>query len=130
MLDLNPNDNQGVRYNLSSLLLKAEEFKAYEKLYKLYPDDGGADWNYNRVLYYFKKGNMVKAKSQLQEAIRTNKHVIPYLAGKKRLPKNPPEYIGFGDSREAAAYVMSTKELWEVTEGSLEFLRENRLRKV
>lgn len=130
MLDLNPNDNQGVRYNLSSLLLKLEDFKAYEKLYKLYPDDGGADWNYNRVLYYFKKGNMVKAKSQLQEAIKTNKHVIPYLAGKKRLPKNPPEYIGFGDSREAVAYVMSNKELWETTEGSLEFLRENRLRKV
>src|SRR5690606_12505868 len=124
MLNLNPNDNQGIRYNLSSLLLKVEDFIGYEKLSKLHPDESGAYWNYNKVLYYLKKGNMAKAKSQLQQAIKTNKHVIPYLAGKKRLPKNPPEYIGFGDSSEAAAYVMTNKDLWEETEHSLEFLKD------
>lgn len=123
MLDLNPNDNQGIRYNLSSLLLKIEDFKGYEKLSKLNPEESGAYWNYNKVLYYLKKGNKAKAKSQLLQAIKSNKHVIPYLTGKKRLPKNPPEYIGFGDSNEAAVYVMTNNDLWDETEGSLELLK-------
>ena len=123
MLDLNPNDNQGIRYKLSSLLLKMDDFKGYEKLYKLTPDESAAHWNYNRVLYYLKNANMADAKSQLKQAIKSNEHVIGYLTGKKRLPKNHPEYISLGDSSEATAYVMANKDLWEETKGSLEFLK-------
>jgi tetratricopeptide (TPR) repeat protein len=87
MLDLNPNDNQGIRYKLSSLLLKMDDFKGYEKLYKLTPDESAAHWNYNRVLYYLKNANMADAKSQLKKAIKSNEHVIGYLTGKKTITK-------------------------------------------
>ena len=66
---------------------------------------------------------MADAKSQLKQAIKSNEYVIVYLTGKKRLPKNHPEYISLGDSSEATSYVMANKDLWEETKGSLEFLK-------
>jgi hypothetical protein len=41
-----------------------------------------------------------------------NPFVPAYLQGKKRLPNQMPEYIGFGDEREAIAYALLNRHLW------------------
>ncbi|MDD3686540.1 MAG: hypothetical protein PHE56_07210, partial [Bacteroidales bacterium] len=50
MLELNPNDNQGVRYLLSTLLLTEKKWGDFLKLYNEYDEDS-AYLNYNYLLY-------------------------------------------------------------------------------
>lgn len=113
MLELNPGDNQGVRYSLSTLLLQTNDLKGYEKLLKENPDEDNAHWNYNNVLYQFlKHGDGIKSVKALQKAHKSNPHVIQYLAGIKMLPDTPPQYIGRGDENEAVAYVFDAIPAW------------------
>jgi tetratricopeptide (TPR) repeat protein len=42
MLRLNPNDNQGIRYELASCLMKSGDTEALKKLLKQYDEDGSA----------------------------------------------------------------------------------------
>ena len=54
MLELNPNDNQGVRYLLSTLLLGKKDLSDYESFIKKHPFVDCALLQYNNALYHFK----------------------------------------------------------------------------
>jgi len=55
MLELNPNDNQGIRHSLITRLLILNRFLEAEKLYKDYKDDFSAEWHYSKAYLYFNK---------------------------------------------------------------------------
>jgi tetratricopeptide (TPR) repeat protein len=125
MLRLNPNDNQGIRYRLVSYYLEEGDDKAAIKLLKKYKNDVSATWVYSQALVIFRaKGPGAIADKALGIAFNHNPHVPDYLLGKKRMPFQMPEYIGFGDTSEAIEYVASDKRTWAQTPGALDWLSQ------
>ena len=125
MLRLNPNDNQGVRYTLSTLLLDMKEESELKKLLKQYPDDWSATWKYNAALLAFRTtGKSDKANALLQEAIQHNRFVPPFLLGKKKIPKQLPAFISPGQENEAIDYAVDAIPVWQQTPGAADWLKE------
>lgn len=123
ILELNPDDNMGARYELFSVSLEINAFKIIEALLKEYPDEYGANWTYNKVLYHIKKNEIKEAEEEWFMAINTNRHVPRYLLGKTKLPKKLPDYMSIGYADEAQCYVAENLHLWEETEGALDFIK-------
>jgi len=116
MLELNPNDNQGIRYMLFDWLLIDARMSEVPKLLKGYKDDPTAHWQYNKLLYYcqkFKAGSK-KIKDQVSEALESNPYVPDYLTGKKKLPKELADSYIMGSQDEAIGYVQGAGEAWLV----------------
>lgn len=122
ILELNQDDNMGARYELFSVSLEINAFKMIDALLKEYPEEYGANWTYNKVLYHIKKNEIKKADEEWFMAINTNRHVPRYLLGKTKLPKKLPDYISIGYADEAQCYVAENLHLWEATEGALDFV--------
>ncbi len=126
MLDLNPGDNQGIRYELAGWLLDEELDEELGELLQRYEEDASAFWVYTRALWRFRKeGDTEEATAALKEAIETNPYVPLYLLGHKSLPGALPELIGFGDESEAVAYFARALTGWLRTPQALEWLRQN-----
>jgi tetratricopeptide (TPR) repeat protein len=114
LLELNPNDNQGVRELLLIAYLELNEWKKCAALIKQYDEDHSASFNYSRVLIeYGLHGMSAKLGLLLKEAIQQNTHVLKYLLGKKKIPRQMPEYIGYGDDSEAIVYAHINHHLWQ-----------------
>ncbi len=123
MLQLNPGDNQGLRYVLAQWLLETGGDAALGQLFEQYPDDAAAAWAYTRALWWFRQqGATETAMDALAEALSTNQFVPAYLLGRKRLPQRLPEYIGLGDDTEAIEYAAHNREVWRTTPGALDWL--------
>jgi len=123
MLRLNPNDNQGIRHQLLTEYMEEGMDKEAKHLLSEYDDDASATWLYNRALLLFKQGDSKKARLRLLEAIQYNPHVPGYLLKRKRLPKQLPPYVGFGDKNEAVYYVTEAGYLWSQQSGALDWLQ-------
>ena len=125
MLVLNPNDNQGVRYLLSTLLLGKKDLSDYESFMKDNNDDDCALWHYNNALYHFKKqGKSTKSDKALLKAYNFNHHVMDYMLGLKEIPDESPHYIGRGDENEAIAYIYDVIHTWGKADGALDWMYE------
>ncbi|WP_051330884.1 SEC-C metal-binding domain-containing protein [Aneurinibacillus terranovensis] len=125
LLELNPNDNQGVRYALLTAYIEWRKYSEALKVINTYSEDHTANFNYNRILIeYGKNGVSSRLVSLLQEAIQQNSFVVDYVLGKKRIPDEMPEYIGFGDKDEAVAYVQDHIHLWQREPVLMRWLKE------
>ena len=125
MLRLNPGDNQGVRYIMLESLLRMRRDDEAGRLLEdeEYRDDGSATWLYSRALLVFRQeGDGGESRRHLKEALKQNAHVPAYLLGRKRLPRQLPALIGFGDEPEAVDYAVGTLINWHQTPGALEWL--------
>jgi tetratricopeptide (TPR) repeat protein len=123
LLELNPNDNQGVRYILFIAYADAGNLKKAGDLLKQYEEET-AEFNYNALLLeVLKNGFSGKAQKLLKAAKENNKFVIPYLNGSKRLPKVIPDHYGFGDENEAIVYADAHLHLWREIEGLRDWLK-------
>ncbi|RXZ80311.1 hypothetical protein EBB07_19315 [Paenibacillaceae bacterium] len=129
LLELNPGDNQGVRELLLSAYIESSAWEDAEDLIKKYDDDS-AYFNYSRILAAF--GLYGNSPTELapffKRAIAQNPHVPAFLLGKKRLPREMPEYIGWGDVNEAIAYVLLNNYLWQSNPGLLQLLASRKKR--
>lgn len=124
MLKLNPNDNQGVRYVLMSCLLDTGDVGRLNKLIGLYPDEGSPSWLFGRALHAFRcEGDSAESRMWRGDAKNSNKRVVPYLTGQKKLPKTSPEYITIGGEDEAVASALDLIDAWRGTPGALEWLQ-------
>jgi tetratricopeptide (TPR) repeat protein len=124
MLKLNPNDNQGVRYVLMSCLLDTGDPARLDELIARYPDDWSSSWLFGRALHAFRnEGDTSESRKWRRDAKKGNKHVVPYLTGKKKLPKESPEYITMGGEDEAVACAQDLIDAWRGTPGALEWLQ-------
>jgi tetratricopeptide (TPR) repeat protein len=122
LLKLNPNDNQGVRYLLAASLLEIGKIDALEELLGQY-DEPTADWLYTKALVaYIRQGETIESRQLLKEALDCNPHVASYLLGEKKLPRQLPERIGFGDKSEAIAYAAEFGTGWYQTKGAVDWL--------
>lgn len=120
LLNLNPNDNQGIRYLLLPLYLE-EDFEAAHDLLKEY-DEPSATFMYSKALLMYKEEGITNASIKaLEDAEESNPHVMNYLLGNKKIPDESPRYVGIGDEQEAIAYVQENIHLWT---GTKEFLKK------
>jgi tetratricopeptide (TPR) repeat protein len=127
LLELNPNDNQGVRYELAGCLLEEGLDEELGELLGQYEEEASAYWLYTRALWRFRtEGAAERATTELKEAIGANPYVPLYLLGRKNLlAQGLPELIGLGDESEAVSYVARALPEWLKTPGAVEWLREN-----
>ncbi|VAX29818.1 hypothetical protein MNBD_IGNAVI01-2786 [hydrothermal vent metagenome] len=113
MINLNPNDNQGVRYHLIIALLETKRYKDVERLINKYEDDASAAFLYSKAfLFFHQKSKKPMATKVLIKAMQFNPYVPLYLFGLREMPEEFPEYIGFGDESEAIEYADSSVRLW------------------
>jgi tetratricopeptide (TPR) repeat protein len=124
MLRLNPGDNQGVRYILSSWLLNLDRDDELARLLEGY-DEILANFAYTRALLAFRqRGDSAEPRDLLKAARKANRHVPKFLLGEKRLPAEQPSYHGLGDENEAIVYAGSALSAWRSTPGALAWLME------
>jgi tetratricopeptide (TPR) repeat protein len=124
LLELNPNDNQGVRFFLFTAFVEQDDLKAAHGLLQQY-EEGTAQNAYNMLLLeLLENGFTAKAGKLLKAAKTLNKHVIPYLIGKKRLPDQQPEYYSWGDENEAIIYASEHLHLWKEIAGFQDWIKK------
>jgi tetratricopeptide (TPR) repeat protein len=124
LLRLNPNDNQGVRHVLAAWLLELDRVDEVKTLLNQYEEDGFVSFPYARALLAFReKGDTLKARALLAEALSINPHVPGFLLGHKKMPPVTPDDHGFGDEREAIAFCADYASAWTRTPGAIEWLR-------
>lgn len=125
MLELNPNDNQGIRYLLLGCLLRRDDAVAVKKLLAAY-EDGSACWLYSRALVAFRDGHAAQqqALQMVQDAWSANQHVPAILAGTKPPAASDNGYTTMGGADEATDYVRDCGPAWHQTPGAVAWLNK------
>lgn len=124
MLNLNPNDNQGVRDSLLSLYLEQGDTAAARELFIKYPKDVCAVFCFGRVLERWLSRDFVSAIRLLKEARRDHPFVEECLLDPESVPDDLPEYFLHGEWEEAIYCAVLQLTAWETHEASLDWLEE------
>lgn len=125
ILELNPNDNQGARFQLLSILLETEKTAEVHKLLRQYKDEFSASWAYGRALLTFlEHGNTRHSRANLQEALQRNIYFPAYLLGALPIPDELPEYMEFGSASEGLTLYFEQGPAWDTHEKALDWLVE------
>jgi tetratricopeptide (TPR) repeat protein len=127
MLELNPGDNQGLRYVLLTCLLQLYRNDEAVALLKQYDDDAFATWHYHRALLAFRQhGRSPEADEALEAAIEQNEYIPEFLLGLEEMPFDDalPDIHGWGDESEAVLYAVRGVVLWAQTPGAQRWLAE------
>jgi tetratricopeptide (TPR) repeat protein len=126
MLRLNPNDNQGIRYELASCLMKSGDTETLKKLLKQYDEDGSALWLYTQALVAFRENEAGhnKAEELVRKAWNANRHVPAVLSGKKNAKPSTNGYVTMGGEDEAAHYFEKWGFDWLTTPGAIDWLKK------
>ncbi|MDE3840131.1 hypothetical protein C0966_12315 [Bacillus methanolicus] len=128
LLELNPNDNQGVRYSLFIAYADNNELGKAKKLLDQY-EEGTAHGLYNNLLLeLLENGFTPLAGKLLKRAQKSNKFVIDYITGKKKLPDYSLPSYGLGSVEEAIIYVQEHLHIWRKIPGISEWLTQSRER--
>ncbi len=112
MLELNPNDNQGVRDPLLGLYLQTGDLKGAGRLLKKYKDDASANFAWGYVLERFLAGDEKSAIAALKTARKANPHMELYLTARKELPEYLPEMYSPGSEEEAVLCLSFVGAAW------------------
>jgi len=124
MLELNPGDNQGVRYSLLPCLLILQRLAAVKKLFASYPQEYefNAVFAWGRVLQRFLSDDVPGAAKALVVARKQNRHLQAYLKGNRRMPKTWPEAYSPGSKEEAICFADVIRAAWKKYPAALEWL--------
>jgi hypothetical protein len=115
MLELNPNDNQGIRYTYLSWLIIEGHLKDARLVAAQY-DYFPANFTFDTLLLNILENKSEKIiKQWYDKAVEANEFIVPFILKKKKLPGTIPDSYGFGDKGEAAIYMKDEYglELWE-----------------
>ncbi len=127
MLELNPGDNQGVRYVVIPRLLERGRAAEAASALATHGDEDTAMMNYPAALAAFQlHGASVESTRRLDAAIRSNSHVVKYLLDPDGLPDELPSSYGSGSEEEAILAADGLVEAWHATPGAVEWLRGRR----
>lgn len=125
ILELNPNDNQGARYQLLSTLLETGKTVEVHKLLRQYKDDFASAWSYGRALVTFlEHGNTRHSRANLQEALHRNIYFPAYLLGALPIPDELPKYMEIGGESEGLNLYYEQGTAWDAHEKALDWLVE------
>lgn len=120
LLQLNPDDNQGIRYTLLTLYIETDELNEAIKLINKFNNEATANFLFNRVVIdYLINGFTSQTKQLIKEANKQNPFVKDYLFGNKEIPDQTFDYISCGDETEAIIYTQEHIHIWESIPGLL-----------
>ena len=127
LLQLNPNDNQGIRVIAEELFFALGRLEDAFKLTGQYRDDILPEILYGRVLSLFKLDRQREAKIALKEAVKYLPLVRKELLKKRhrRSKKSNPDMIALGGADEAYYYWERWRRFWEEDPKALDWLRED-----
>jgi len=126
LLRRNPNDNQGVRYPLAGLLLRAGDEDALDAILKQFKEDVGPTLPFAAALREFRRsGDSAAGRQALRDAIKENRHVPDLLLDREDLPAAGPSSYSSGSVEEAEECALFLIEAWKSTPGALEWLEKN-----
>jgi tetratricopeptide (TPR) repeat protein len=112
LLELNPNDNQGVRDFLLGCYLSVKNLAGAQRLLQDYKDDASAVFAWGRTLERFLSGDLPGATHALHQARRRNRYVEQYLTMQRPLPKERPETYCLGSDEEAVFCLAALSGAW------------------
>ena len=119
MLELNPNDNQGLRYDLLTWLMWLEDDDAARRLLAEHGEEISTFFEFTRTLLAFKKNSDSEtARKSAANAILSNRHVARYLADQKSWYALSDYYSPRQES-EAAWYAERLGFAWLRAPGSI-----------
>ena len=124
LLELNPDDDQGIRQSLLSRYLAVGNEAGAERLLHRYAHDSSAAFLWSRVLLDLRREDQAAAKDDLRTAMQGNPHVADLFSGKRTPPARLPERFTPGDRHEAALYFTGFAEAWLASSDAMEWLME------
>ncbi len=123
MLELNPNDNQGMRDVLAAVLMEQGRDADATALMAKYPDEASAVHTYTEALLAFRKGgDSPDAVEKLRLALECNPHLVTFLTGHRTVPKHIPEMYSHGEETEALTFAGDLLPGWRDTPGAVDWL--------
>jgi tetratricopeptide (TPR) repeat protein len=124
MLQLNPGDNQGLRYVLVPRLLESGRTAEAEQVLNQYDEDS-AMWLYNHALVAFQKsGDNADSRELVANANEENPFAPKYLTGQRMVPMHQPDSYSPGSDAEARIYAAEALAAWKMTPGAVAWLRK------
>lgn len=124
LLELNPEDNQGIRYGLLSRYLAVGDEAGATHLFQQYEHDSSAGFLWSRVLLDLRRGDQVAATQALHAAMQGNPHVADLFTGQRKPPARLPTQFSPGDRQEAAIYFAGFAEAWLASSDAMEWLMD------
>jgi tetratricopeptide (TPR) repeat protein len=124
MLELNPNDNQGMRDILGACYLQRKRYDDATRLLKEYENDWMAIPCWTRVLLAHARDDEEQAVKLLDIAREQNPFVELYLTAQKRRPKTRPGHYSPGDDSEAVYCADTLWEAWKKHPKSKRWLKD------
>lgn len=129
LLDLNPRDNQGVRFFIPLLHLLAEDLEAASASFRAYEKNYPGDYPEPSLLFGWAlcrslEGDESGARTKYREGILKNIYIAPLLLEEP----HPPRALWLPNDRSepnyAAEFADSYAILWDRESGALRILRE------
>jgi tetratricopeptide (TPR) repeat protein len=124
MLELNPGDNQGVRYEAMACYLAAGRLDDARRLFGEYEEREFCTffaWSY--VLERFLSGDLNEAAKGLRSAQRLNSHALAYFLGERKLPRTKPDSYSRGNWEEAVIAWNIMRHAWKRHPAAQDWLR-------
>lgn len=128
LLELNPNDNQGNRDILRGLYLEAGNVEGIRRLDSEYEDEMFAIPRWSMVLERWLSDDLKQAEERARAGHKSNPHVVVYLSGAKRLPKEEPAGYSLGSQEEAVLCASLLGKAWRVHPEAISWLRGLKLK--
>lgn len=113
LLELNPNDNQGIREYILPLYIEMDQLDKAKKLIEQFDEDSVMMSFSQALIHYLGTGDKLATIELVRKAIRTNPYVLDYIIGNEALPKTIPDIITPGKESEAIVYAHSSLHLWQ-----------------
>ncbi len=114
VLELNPNDNHGLRWDLSFALMLHGRDEDALALDAQFPNECSPTLDLNRVLAHFRLGRLDLAQAELKQAKRDHPKVVALLLKAHPKPVKPDQWgVTVGGAFEAWLYVEPHRPIWE-----------------
>lgn len=101
MLELNPNDNQGMRDILRGLYLAVNRLDDLKKLNRQFDESMLATCAWSKAFAYCLENNVKQAEAAARKAHKANCFVLDFLTGREEPPDEDPPYYSIGSYEEA-----------------------------
>lgn len=120
-LDLNPNDNQGIRYGLVDLLLRQNKTNEAKVILEKY-DEQTAQLSYSRLLLGLLQSSSDEKLDQLWDVAYKSNQYVPKLLINRTMPRYEGPY-GIGDETEALVYTSQAWMTWDIHKEARSWLK-------
>ena len=125
LLDLNPSDNQGLRYVLMGLYLETDDLDGVHGLFEEFGSEGSSMFAWSAVLERIISNDTESAERLVSGARKANPYVEDYLLGRRPMPADMPNYYGVGDENEAIMCMDTIGPAWKKHPEAIRWLRRH-----